>query len=334
MKYPETPPTEEEFMVEATALRTAYPVSDDEFDGIIKNLKASLQINMDVGVYIYDENTDHKSWLPSRRADVDFYYWGRYKRYLEDIKLWNSRVTTKLDTVSSEIVDLLGDPENASPWLRRGLVLGDVQSGKTATYTAICNKAADTGYKVIIVLSGMMETLAWLARLIDTQYTQHALDLQIIWNKQRVPDFVSDQMKILTKAVYESITSPSRPVANVTQWCKQEECWKRIMALPLKLDARMETVLEDKREAQSAERVARKDQKTVSGIEAQTTVVNFGAEYWKKMLVFGPLRRLATIADMNALKIACQMPARLPNSVQSHQLLTLRERMVSEGWKD
>ncbi|PGC94864.1 Z1 domain-containing protein [Bacillus toyonensis] len=158
-KYPIDPPNEDEFMNEANNVRLMVSVTDEEFEQVIKKLKAALMITMDVGVFISDQNSDHQSWLPSRRADIEFYYWNRYKRFLEESKGWNTRVTSNLDTVSSEIVDLLGDPKSETYWQRRGLVLGDVQSGKTANYTAICNKAADTGYKVIIVLAGMMENL-------------------------------------------------------------------------------------------------------------------------------------------------------------------------------
>lgn len=158
-KYESTPPGEEAFLNEAKSLRETVPVSDEEFRQVVKNLKASLQINMDTGVFISDQSSDHQSWLPSRRAEIDFFYWNRYKRYLEEVKGWNSRVTSSLDTVSTDIVDLLGDPQSSEHWQRRGLILGDVQSGKTVNYTSICNKAADTGYKVIIVLAGMQENL-------------------------------------------------------------------------------------------------------------------------------------------------------------------------------
>lgn len=172
--YPVNPPNEEEFMREVNIVRSiVYPmisVTDNEFNRVINNLKASLMITMDVGTYITDQNSDHQSWLPSRRADIEFYYWNRYKRFLEEFKGWNTRVTANLDIVSNEIVDLLGDPKCEKHWQRRGLILGDVQSGKTANYTAICNKAADTGYKVIIVLAGMMENLR--------MQTQERLDLE------------------------------------------------------------------------------------------------------------------------------------------------------------
>ena len=152
-----------------------FPVTDEEFADVLVRLRAAIVIQMDVGVFINDRNTSHKSWLPSRRADLDFFFWNRYKKYLEEIKHWNPRVTATLDKVSDEIVDLLGDPKSSEPFQRRGLVLGDVQSGKTANYTAISNKAADTGYRIIIVLAGMMENLR--------QQTQSRLDAEFSGRK-------------------------------------------------------------------------------------------------------------------------------------------------------
>ena len=109
-RYKEVPPTEEEFLTLAQSMRatlSTLPVTDEEFAEILVRLRASIVIQMDVGVYINDRNTPHKSWLPSRRADLDFFFWNRYKKYLEEIKHWNPRVTATLDKVSDEIVDLL-----------------------------------------------------------------------------------------------------------------------------------------------------------------------------------------------------------------------------------
>lgn len=177
-------------------------------------------------------------------------------------------------------------------------------------------------------------SIALLAQLIDNQYPDRELDLQLIWNKQEVPDILTRQIKILTKAVYESITAPSRGVENVTQWCKREECWKRIKELSIEVAPQLDSVLEDRAEAKSAGRSARKDQKVVSGIEAQTVVVNYGVEYWKKLEGFSHLQRLATSHEIKALNVACKMPLKLPNSIQCQQLLALRERAIAEGWRD
>lgn len=172
-KYPDVPPTEVDFDNEVAALRQAlglmYPVSNEEFVEIKRKLKANIVVQMDLGILIKDRK-QHLPWLSARRSELDFFFWNRYKRYLEEVKHWNPRVTGKLGQVSDEIVDYLGDPMSDAPFQRRGLVLGDVQSGKTVNYTAICNKAADTGYRVIIVLAGMMENLR--------QQTQERLDAE------------------------------------------------------------------------------------------------------------------------------------------------------------
>ena len=178
-EYPDYPPTEIQFDDISEKIRQLleplYPVTDDEFDKIKRRLKEKVVVKMDLGTFITDKKHQHKSWLPARRADLDFYFWKRYKMYLEEVKGWNSRVTGSLDRVSDEIVDLLGDPKSSDSFQRRGLVLGDVQSGKTANYTAICNKAADTGYNVIIILAGTMENLR--------QQTQERLDAEFSGRK-------------------------------------------------------------------------------------------------------------------------------------------------------
>lgn len=176
--YKDVPPTEEEFEEKAAMIRTSMsaimPVSDQEYSEILKRLKQNLVIQMDVGIYINDRNNGHQSWLPAKRADFDFFFWNRYKKYLEEVKHWNPRVTANLGKVSDEILDLCGDPSENS-FLIKGLVLGDVQSGKTANYTAICNKAADTGYRIIIILAGMQENLR--------QQTQERLDTEFTGRK-------------------------------------------------------------------------------------------------------------------------------------------------------
>ncbi|MBX9448078.1 Z1 domain-containing protein [Dickeya chrysanthemi] len=178
-EYPDYPPTEVQFDNIAGKIRQLleplYPVTDDEFEKIKRRLKEKIVVKMDSGIAITGKKHHHKSWLPARRADLDFYFWKRYKTYLEEAKGWNSRVTGSLDRVSDEIVDLLGDPKSSGAFQRRGLVLGDVQSGKTANYTAICNKAADTGYNVIIILAGTMENLR--------QQTQERLDAEFSGRK-------------------------------------------------------------------------------------------------------------------------------------------------------
>ena len=87
--FKEIPPSEEDFVILAEDLRRRfeglYNVSDDEFNEILGSVRSNLVILMDLGVFIDGENAPHKSWLPARRADLDFFFWNRYKKFLESL---------------------------------------------------------------------------------------------------------------------------------------------------------------------------------------------------------------------------------------------------------
>ncbi|WP_145491945.1 Z1 domain-containing protein [Yersinia rohdei] len=99
---------------------------------------------------------DHVVWLSAARKR-DWRYWRRYGDYLES-KL-SDVVVEGLNETTDDILSLLEDPERSDPWDRRGLVVGHVQSGKTSNYSGLICKAADAGYKIIIVLAGMHNNL-------------------------------------------------------------------------------------------------------------------------------------------------------------------------------
>ncbi len=101
-------------------------------------------------------NVGHVAWLAADRKR-DWRYWQRYREWLER-KLSYSAVEG-LDRTTDTILSLLEDPLRDGSWDRRGLVVGHVQSGKTANYTGLICKAADAGYKIIIVLAGMHNNL-------------------------------------------------------------------------------------------------------------------------------------------------------------------------------
>lgn len=101
---------------------------------------------------------DHKPWLtPERKKGRK--YWPRYYMWQQQDKHLPESALIEQDESSDEILGLLEDPRREGPWDRRGLAVGHVQSGKTGNYCALINKAADAGYKIIIVLTGMLENL-------------------------------------------------------------------------------------------------------------------------------------------------------------------------------
>jgi hypothetical protein len=101
---------------------------------------------------------DYEPWLDAARAGITPYYWERYKKLLSE-KGYSGQVIATLDSVSDRILGLLENPTKEGPWDRRGLVVGHVQSGKTANYAGVICKAADAGYRLIVVIAGIHNNL-------------------------------------------------------------------------------------------------------------------------------------------------------------------------------
>lgn len=103
---------------------------------------------------------DFKPWLLDAKGNghIDPYYWDRYRRLLSQNGL-PPGVIRATDEVTDKILDRLGDPRDLSRWSRRGMVVGHVQSGKTANYAGLICKAADAGYRLIVVIAGIHNNL-------------------------------------------------------------------------------------------------------------------------------------------------------------------------------
>ncbi|MGI9211246.1 MAG: Z1 domain-containing protein, partial [Methylococcaceae bacterium] len=97
-----------------------------------------------------------QAWLTASQRR-DWRYWPRYQSLLE--RKMSIQTVEALDKITDNILGLLENPLREGHWDRRGLVVGHVQSGKTGNYTGLICKAADAGYKIIIVLAGLHNNL-------------------------------------------------------------------------------------------------------------------------------------------------------------------------------
>jgi hypothetical protein len=98
----------------------------------------------------------HVVWLDAERKK-NWTYWRRYSEYMEARIPWAA--LDGLDVATDEVLSQLEDPARGGSWDRRGLVVGHVQSGKTGNYIGLICKAADAGYKIIVVLAGLHNNL-------------------------------------------------------------------------------------------------------------------------------------------------------------------------------
>ena len=97
-------------------------------------------------------------WL-SDEIKSKWIHWRWLQAYLDAEMKRPLQVMKELDSSTDEVIDMIGDPHRDGIWDRRGLIVGNVQSGKTQHYTALAAKAFDSGFKLIVILSGIHENL-------------------------------------------------------------------------------------------------------------------------------------------------------------------------------
>jgi hypothetical protein len=133
-------------------------VEDIEAEELARLIEEKYGISMGLGAIV--DAKDFRPWLHDARinGEVGDFYWGRYRKLL-NIKGLPKSVIDATDEVTDKTLDRLGDPNNTSEWSRRGMVVGHVQSGKTQNYTGLICKAADAGYRLIVVIAGIHNNL-------------------------------------------------------------------------------------------------------------------------------------------------------------------------------
>jgi hypothetical protein len=133
-------------------------VSADEAEELARLIEEKHGISMGLGAIVDAE--DFRPWLHDAKinGEIGNFYWGRYRQLLSLQGLPKS-VVDATDEVTDRVLDRLGNPRNLKPWGRRGMVVGHVQSGKTANYTGLICKAADAGYRLIVVIAGIHNNL-------------------------------------------------------------------------------------------------------------------------------------------------------------------------------
>ena len=131
------------------------PFTSDEIARITRAVEYSLSVSMEPGSALL--STDYVPWYFERKNQIVSKFWDRYRKHLS--KKLPAKVMAELDVSSSKIVDYAGDPVTQGTFQRRGLVVGDVQSGKTNNYLGVTCKALDAGYNYVIILTGITNSL-------------------------------------------------------------------------------------------------------------------------------------------------------------------------------
>ena len=180
------------------AILDALPRSAD-LDGAVEEVRRIFE---PLGVVILDEDIQAAQEIVERRHNIEILHtysifqrrsawyigpqghdahWPALRGYFGAKPEWDASAIEMHDDTSNQIVALLGNPKDEQAHCR-GLVVGHVQSGKTANMTAVIAKALDAGYNTVIVLAGMTNKLRsqTQSRLVVDLVGRHPTSWQVL----------------------------------------------------------------------------------------------------------------------------------------------------------
>ena len=187
----------------------------------------------------------------------------------------------------------------------------------------------DGGYRANIVAY----TIAAIREICERQ--QKTVDFFGIWDIQEPPEILIDSLAVAAKFVNERIVHPPSGISNVTEWCKKDACWSGLQSdigiLTDSLPAGFLSNLVSLDENNKKMKDAIKTQKIDNGIDAQKRSLEIGADQWT--IIFQGLSEKGDLSPKEAgiLKIAQQIPTRIPSEKQSMILMDILEKAQAEG---
>ena len=134
-----------------------YNFTDEEIDNLAIDIEKSQRKTEEEKIVILSGLSE--KWLyklgDGRKRDFE----NSYKEFLIKEEGFDTTTVSTMFNETEEILDKMANLKDSGSILRKGLVVGNVQSGKTANYLALINKAADVGYKLIILMTGVHNIL-------------------------------------------------------------------------------------------------------------------------------------------------------------------------------
>ena len=143
--------------VARASLEEALPdYTQEELSRIVTEIETNISVKVQEPDILVDE-ASQSNWFLKAKSSTKTYYFDRYIRYLRT-QSFPEPVLSQMGNDTRRVLALSANPFAVKD-SKRGLVVGDVQSGKTANYLALINLACDFGYKIVVLLAGMTDSL-------------------------------------------------------------------------------------------------------------------------------------------------------------------------------
>ena len=227
-----------------------------------------------------------KSWVTEADKQCR-YYWPLTEKVMIDSM--GQGVTKKIDDESENVLQHLQDPRKVQNWRVQGLVIGNIQAGKTANYSALISKAADAGYRLIIVLAGVHNDLRKQTQeRLDHDFTGFSKSGKLSWSvgvglcrgydQSRQPqsatdleeDFGGINIKMEERPWLIVMKKESHRLGNFIAWLRHQPRSKPVLIIDDEADqASMNTVAKISSEEESDNAALAEERQEASKINSQ-----------------------------------------------------------------
>lgn len=161
------------------------------------------------------------------------------------------------------------------------------------------------------------------------------VDFQRCWSTQGVYEELSEALRKAAKFVSDDISQPPQGISNISEWCKKDSCWDRIQGKIDHLESDISLgffkTLVGINEQRAEQRQAKKTQQIDDGIDAQRKVLEVPAQNWSRIRQVGTEKRFLTEKEVGIIRVAEQIPQKIPSEKQSEILVGVLEKARSEG---
>ena len=156
-----------------------------------------------------------------------------------------------------------------------------------------------------------------------------------IWGRQVLPEELVEALSVSAQFVNDDIVNPEEGISNISEWCKKERCWERLLTrldqleeeLPEAFFQGLVSAEEQKKEEKSAKKIRKID----NSLDAQTRVLAVSADEWMRIREGLRSRKLLSPKEDAIVGVACRIPEKLPSPLQSAVLVAMLDRAGSEG---
>jgi hypothetical protein len=176
--------------------------------------------------------------------------------------------------------------------------------------------------------------IARLAQLVEEEFPDEVLDLDLIWKSQSLLPALATQLERVGEVVLKVLMSPPVEGANVTEWAKKEACWKRVAASAVPLNPDLRDCLKSNTDERGDRGDARRDEREQSKVSRLSEAVKLKMDgFWERAAAWPESKLVLSRLELNIVNTAAsQGQTWVPSDAQVKHLMVAAKKLRDEGF--